>query len=637
MTYALYILFFPLLAGSIVGIFGKPLRVLPSQLLTTLSVAASFILSTILFYQFIFLNHAPINQVIYSWAIAGQLQLNIGFMIDRLSVMMALVVTFISLLVHIYSFGYMYDDPSKQRFFSYISLFTFMMLALIFANNFLLLFFGWEGVGLMSYLLIGFWFQKDSANAASMKAFLVNRVADFLFLVGIAGVFAYTHSLDFSQAFIAAPSLAQTSITLFGHQASLLTVLCLLIFCGAMGKSAQVPLHVWLPESMEGPTPISALIHAATMVTAGIYLVARLSPMYQLSPTALSVVMIIGATSALFMGILGLVQTDIKRVVAYSTLSQLGYMMAGAGASAYAASIFHLFTHACFKALLFLAAGSVIIALHHEQDMRKMGALAKKLPITYITFLCGALALIALPPTSGFYSKDSIIDAVQQLNAVGSSYTYWCLTLGVFITALYTFRCFFLVFHTPTRVDNLAHVHETSSTMWIPLIILAIPSLALGYFLFKPLMIDSPSWFGTTIITNHAAIQTATAMAIDSLSHLPFWLMLAGVLTAWLCYVRFPTLPTWFATRLSLLYVILVDKYGFDRLNDFVFVKGTRKLSKFFFAIIDVKVIDEGAVNGSGKLIAYLSQWARKLQSGYLYQYVFIMILGLLVLLFWQV
>ena len=473
----------------------------------------------------------------------------------------------------------------------------------------------------------------------------MNRIADLGFIVGIAGVFATFHTLNFAQVFQLAPNFANAMVTIIpGHSFSLITVIGLCIFIGAMGKSAQMPLHVWLPDSMEGPTPISALIHAATMVTAGVYLIARLSPLYEFSPTALSVILIVGSTTALFMGLLGIVQWDIKRVIAYSTLSQLGYMMAGAGASAYSASIFHLFTHACFKALLFLAAGAVIIALHHEQDMRKMGGLAKKMPLTYATFLCGVLALVAFPGTSGFYSKDSIIDAVQHASLFGSSYAYYCLLIGVFVTALYIFRCFFMVFHGNDRDQHLS-ISKIFSTMGFPLVILAIPSIILGYFLVKPLLVATPSLFGNSIVVfaahNSLAdfaqhFQSAWSMAAHAAFTPAFWLMLAGMFTAWLSYILLPGIPSLSAQKLRPLYSALVNNFGFDRLYDVVFVKGTQALAKFLFNRIDVDVIDHHMVDGSGRMIERLAQWSRKLQSGYLYQYVFVMILGLFALLIWQ-
>lgn len=642
-----WLILLPLLAGAVVGILGKKLAPLPGQLLTISCVGISFIFSILLFKQFVLCHAAPQNVTLYPWSINNSFSLTIGFLIDSLSVMMAVIVTFISFAVHLYSIGYMANDPHKQRFFSYISLFTFAMLMLVFSNNFLPLFFGWEAVGLMSYLLISFWYTEQAPNEASLKSFYVNRVADFGFLLGIAGFFGYCHTLDLNQIFLMAPHLAQMQITFIPHHpCSLITVLCLLIFIGAMGKSAQPPLHVWLPDSMEGPTPISALIHAATMVTAGIYLMARLSPIYQFSDVALSTILIIGSTAALFMGLVGVVQTDIKRVVAYSTLSQLGYMMAGAGASAYSASIFHLFTHACFKALLFLCAGSVIVALHEERDMRKMGGLAKKMPITYLTFLCGAVALIALPFTSGFYSKDSIIDGIQHCQLFGSYYAYLCLLIGVFVTALYIFRCFFLVFHTDCRAEHPEHIHESVKTMTLPLIALAIPSLILGFFLIEPLLIHNPSWFAQTLTVFQAhdvllnmrnSFHSATNMALESLLHSTFWIMLAGVATAAIGYLLRPNWPAICAEKMRWLYFILINKYGFDAFNQIVFVRGIQKLSNFFYQRIDDELLDQTCVDGSYKIIHRLSQWAQKLQSGLLNQYVLVIVMGLLFLLFWQV
>jgi len=473
----------PLFGSAIAGLFGRQIGRSGAHWVTIAGVAVSFILSSVVF-KSIVLDDAPtFNGAVYTWLVSDGVQFEVGFMIDRLTALMMMVVTFVSLMVHIYTIGYMHDDPGYQRFFSYISLFTFSMLMLVMANNFMQLFFGWEAVGLVSYLLIGFWYKKESAIYANLKAFLVNRVGDFGFLLGIAAVLMYFNSLDYLDVFAAAPLMQDMTITVIpGYEWSLMTVICILLFIGAMGKSAQVPLHVWLPDSMEGPTPISALIHAATMVTAGIFMVARMSPLYELSETALSFVLVIGAITALFMGLLGIVQNDIKRVVAYSTLSQLGYMTVALGASAYSAAIFHLMTHAFFKALLFLAAGSVIIAMHHDQDIRNMGGLKKYMPITYWTSLIGSLALIGFPGTSGFFSKDSIIEAVHASHLPGSSFAYAAVLAGVFITAFYSFRMFFLVFHGKERMDNHTrdHLHESPMVVTVPLVLLAIPSLLIG-------------------------------------------------------------------------------------------------------------------------------------------------------------
>ncbi|HLD84851.1 MAG TPA: NADH-quinone oxidoreductase subunit L, partial [Coxiellaceae bacterium] len=557
-------------------------------------------------------------------------------------------VTFVSTVVHIYSIGYMRDDSSNQRFFCYVSGFTFAMLMLVTANNFLQLFFGWEGVGLASYLLIGFWFEKESAAVGSLKAFLVNRMGDFGFILGIAAIMDYCGSLDYATVFEKANSLTQTTISIFpGHPWFILTVICILLFIGAMGKSAQMPLHVWLPESMEGPTPISALIHAATMVTAGVFMVARLSPMFELSSVALSVVMIVGATGALFLGLLAFVEFDIKRVIAFSTMSQLGYMMAANGASAFNAGIFHLMTHACFKALLFLAAGSVIIAMHHEQDLRKMGALRKYLPVTYITFLIGALALAAVPPTAGFFSKDAIIDAVHHSTIVGAEYAYIALLLGTFVTAYYIFRAFFMAFHTTEKMDDDVRPHlKEHWIMLFPLILLAIPSLFLGIFVVKPMLYGSPGLLSGSIAVlekyDVLAIMSqqfhgAWAMVEESIFTLPFWFSIAGIFSAWLMVIGAPKLSDFFQSSFKWIDKLLRLQYGFDLLNDFIFVRGARAMSEFFFNIGDLKVIDGGMVDGSGRGITRISGYLRKLQSGYLYYYVFVMIIAVLALLIWLI
>lgn len=636
------------LAGSLIaGIVGNSIGRNNAHRVTILGVLIAFIAS-IAIAKLIWLDNQPsFNGVVYTWGISGAFDFHVGFLIDKLTALMMLIVTFVSLLVHIYSIGYMHNDPGYQRFFSYISLFTFAMLMLVTANNFLQLFFGWEGVGLASYLLIGFWFKKESANASSLKAFIVNRVGDFGFLLGIAGILTYFGSLDYATVFTNAPDLINTTLQVipdFGW--SIITLICLLLFVGAMGKSAQVPLHVWLPESMEGPTPISALIHAATMVTAGIFMVARMSPLFELSPVALSTIMIIGATGALFLGILALVQNDIKRVIAYSTLSQLGYMMTALGASAYSAGIFHLVTHACFKALLFLAAGSVIIAMHHEQDMRQMGGLRKAMPITYLMFLIGTLALCAFPPFAGFYSKEAIIDSVRYSDLPGSFYAYACILLGSFVTALYSFRALFLTFHGRSRMstDKFGHVHEPSWVVWVPLVILAIPSVILGALLIKPILADSPGLLGDAIVVlpQHDTVQHvikhfhgAGVMALMAYIHPAIWLALAGLVVAWFCYCKKPSLPANLANRFNLLYGILNNKYGFDAFNQLIFVRGSIKLASKLYQIADIKFIDDLFVNGSGRLISHLSETARKAQSGNLFWYAFIMVLGLLGFLIW--
>ncbi len=616
-----------------------------SSLHNYLGVAVAFLASIIIFQKVIINSEGPFYGTIYTWAVSGNFHFNVGFLVDRLSAVMLVTVTFVSLLVHIYSIGYMKGDTGYQRFFAYMSLFTFFMLILVLANNFALLFFGWEGVGLVSYLLIGFWYTKESAAQGSLKAFIVNRVGDFGFILGMSAILAYAGSLDYATVFASAPGLVTTTIELFPHTSwSIITVVCVLLFIGAMGKSAQLPLHIWLPESMEGPTPISALIHAATMVTAGVYMVARMSPLYELSLTASSVVLVFGATGALFLGVLGLVQNDIKRIIAYSTMSQLGYMMAANGALAFSSGIFHLVTHACFKALLFLAAGSVIIALHHEQDIRKMGNLKKYMPITYITFLIGALALAAVPPFAGFYSKDSIIEAVRGSLVPGAHYAYICLLVGTFVTALYIFRCLFLVFHTKERMlEATSHIQEPTSVITVPLILLAIPSLMLGAILAGPMLYHLPGLLGNSIMMNGAnRIVTHINVydgpfkeALMSVFHLPFWLSLLGIFTAWVSYVKYPHFPAEMAKRFRLIYTILLNKYGFDAFNNLFFVKGGRALSNFFFKVADVKLLDGYIVDGSGEGINRLSLWVKRLQSGYLYHYALVMIIGLVAFMVW--
>ncbi|MBA2654244.1 MAG: NADH-quinone oxidoreductase subunit L [Gammaproteobacteria bacterium] len=631
----------------VAGLLGKKIGHQGASWVTISGMALSLICSAILFKLYIF-DHVPItNETVFTWGFSGAYTFNVGLLIDQMTVLMMVTVNIVSLLVHIYSIGYMENDPGYQRFFAYMSLFTFFMLVLTAGNNFLVLFFGWEGVGLVSYLLIGFWFKKESAAQGSLKAFLVNRVGDFGFILGIAAIFDYFGSLDYATVFAMAPGLSSTMVSVMpGVQWSLMTLICILLFVGAMGKSAQIPLHIWLPESMEGPTPISALIHAATMVTAGIYMVARMSPLFELSPTALGVVLVFGATGALFLGLLALVENDIKRVIAYSTMSQLGYMMAANGASAYAAGMFHLVTHAFFKALLFLAAGSVIIALHHEQDMRNMGNLRKYLPITYITFLIGALSLSAIPPFSGFYSKDSIIEAVQMATHVpGAHYAYVCLLLAVFVTSLYIFRALFLTFHGKSHGHHDEEIKEPRWVVLIPLIVLAVPSLALGIVLIKPILFaHTPILSKSIYVAPDRDVLAQMAHEFhgpwESIGHallgLPFWLAIAGIVCAWVFYIRIPDIPGKIQRRFNLIYKILVDKYGFDRFTDLVFVRGSQKLSKDLYQVADMKVIDHSIVNGTGRGVARLASILRQAQSGYLYHYAFAMILGLCALLFWM-
>lgn len=646
----LIIILAPLFGSIIAGFFRNQIGRAGAHTVTIVGVGLSFLLSIFVAWQVLSGNSGILNINLYTWASGGILfpyEFNIGFLIDPLAVVMLVIVTFVSLLVHIYSIGYMADDDGYQRFFSYISLFTFMMLMLVTSNNFLQLFFGWEGVGLVSYLLIGFWYQKESALEGSLKAFLVNRVGDFGFILGIGLLFAYTGSLDYVKIFKSVSSLSTETIALFnGHPWSLLTVTCLLLFVGAMGKSAQVPLHVWLPESMEGPTPISALIHAATMVTAGVFMVARISPLIEYSNTALSFVIIIGATGALFTGILALVMNDIKRVVAYSTLSQLGYMMVAMGASAYNAGIFHLLTHACFKALLFLGAGSVIIGMHHEQDMRKMGGLWRKMPITYVTFVIGCLALCAIPPFSGFYSKDTIIEAAKFSEIPGSGYAYFCVAAGAMVTALYTFRSLFMTFHGKPRMDEhtWAHVHESPWVVWFPLVVLAIPSVIIGYILLMPMLYDAPTLLSRSIfvLPQHDVLSEIgkevsgpLTMAVHAFHSMIFWLTLAGIFIAWICYIAVPGIPAKLSHAFSWVYRLLMNKYGFDSFYNKVFVNGSKGLGRLFYRAGDQAIIDGLLVNGTGKTVRWFAQKGRTMQSGYLFHYATVMVLGLFAFLCW--
>ena len=567
----------PLLAAIATGLFGRRLGRVNSHRATIAGVAFSLALSVIAFFHVVVGGAPPFNESLYTWLVSGNIRFEIGFLVDNLTVVMLLVVNFVSLMVHIYTIGYMHDDDGYQRFFCYISLFTFSMLMLVMSNNFLQLFFGWEAVGTVSYLLIGFYYKKETAIFANMKAFLVNRVGDFGFVLGIAGVVMYTNSLAYTDAFAAAPELVGQTMTIFGStEWDVLTVLCILLFIGAMGKSAQAPLHVWLPDSMEGPTPISALIHAATMVTAGIFMVSRMSPIFELSETALSFILIIGAFTAFFMGLIGMVQNDIKRVVAYSTLSQLGYMTVALGVSAYSAAMFHLMTHAFFKALLFLAAGSVIIAMHHEQDIRKMGGLRKKMPITYWTSLIGSLALIGFPAFSGFYSKDVIIEAVHMSTIPGAHIAYWAVVGGVFVTAFYSFRLFFLVFHGKPRMDKhtLDHVQESPRVVTIPLILLAIPSLLIGFFTITPMAFGD--YFKDVIFVTEAHDVLARLGEeyhgpVQFITHAfqtpPVYIAGLGVLTAFIFYMVAPGIPAFLDSKLGFLRRILDNKYGFDDFN----------------------------------------------------------------------
>ena len=651
-SYHLTIVLAPLAAAIVVGLFGKKIGRAGAHWMTILAVGLSFVLSALVLKHLYFDGGQIENYTVYTWAISDGLRMEVGFLIDRLTALMMVVVTFVSLMVHIYTVGYMADDPGYQRFFSYISLFTFSMLMLVMANNFLQLFFGWEAVGLVSYLLIGFWFKRESAILANLKAFLVNRVGDFGFILGIACIVRYAGALDYATVFLRGPVVAAQSIEVIGGMTwNAMTLICILLFIGAMGKSAQAPLHVWLPDSMEGPTPISALIHAATMVTAGIYMVARMSPLFELSETALAVVVVIGAVTAFFMGLLGIVQNDIKRVIAYSTLSQLGYMTVALGVSAYSAAIFHLMTHAFFKALLFLAAGSVIIALHHEQDIRKMGGLRKYMPWTYWTALIGSLALIGFPGTAGFFSKDALIEAVKESHWLtqGDPYVYWIaylsVMLGVFVTALYTFRLFFLVFHGKERMDEetRSHLHEMPLVVTGPLVLLAIPSAVIGWFTIGPVLFGD--FFGGSIAVAERhdvladigkSFHGSWEFILHALQHSPVvYLAAAGTLTAWFFYLKRPDLPEVVARKLSGVYTMLDRKFFFDDLYIKGFAAGGRAAGKFLWQKGDEFLIDGIMVNGTANSVRRLAGVLRQLQTGYLYHYAFSMIIGLTLLLAW--
>jgi len=659
----------PLAGAVLAGFFGKQIGRAGAHWATILGVAIAFVLSAMTLYS-VAMDGARFNQTVYEWMNVGGLKMEVGFLIDGLTAMMMCVVTFVSLMVHIYTIGYMAEDPGYQRFFSYISLFTFSMLMLVMSNNFLQLFFGWEAVGLVSYLLIGFWYTKPTAIFANMKAFLVNRVGDFGFILGIGLLVAYGGSLNYADTFAKAGALAQIHFPMpiltgiFGSDWMMLTVACICLFIGAMGKSAQFPLHVWLPDSMEGPTPISALIHAATMVTAGIFMVTRMSPLFELSDTALNFVMIIGAITALFMGFLGIIQNDIKRVVAYSTLSQLGYMTVALGASAYSVAVFHLMTHAFFKALLFLGAGSVIIGMHHDQDIRNMGGLRKYMPITWITSLLGSLALIGTPFFAGFYSKDSIIEAVHASHLPGAQFAYLAVIIGVFVTAFYSFRMYFLVFHgkenfhhkpfPPEDDESHGHdddhghhdhtPHESPLVVTLPLILLAIPSVVIGYLAIEPMLYGS--FFKDAISFNleaHPAMEElahdfhgAAEMGLHAFTSLPFILAALGVLSAYVCYMVAPVIPATFARVLRPLIVVLENKYYMDWINENILARAARIVGTLAWKGGDQGIIDGIVINGGASAVGGIAGLVRRVQTGYLYWYALVMILGVVGLMTWQ-
>jgi NADH-quinone oxidoreductase subunit L len=647
----------PLVGAVVAGLFGRWVGRRGAHTITILGVLVSFILSVMVL-KSVAVDGDRFNATIYEWMVLGNLVMEVGFLVDGLTAMMMCVVTFVSLMVHVYTIGYMEEDPGYQRFFAYISLFTFSMLMLVMSNNFLQLFFGWEAVGLVSYLLIGFWYKKPTATFANMKAFLVNRVGDFGFILGIGLLLAYGGSLNYGETFAKGAELSK--LTFPGTDVGLLTVALICLFIGAMGKSAQFPLHVWLPDSMEGPTPISALIHAATMVTAGIFMVARMSPLYELSDAALSFVMVIGAITALFMGFLGIIQNDIKRVVAYSTLSQLGYMTVALGVSAYSVAVFHLMTHAFFKALLFLAAGSVIIGMHHDQDIRNMGGLRKYMPITWITSLLGSLALIGTPLFSGFYSKDSIIIATYASNLPGAWFAQFAVMVGVFVTAFYSFRMYFLVFHGEERFrhkphppeddhghDDHGHAHDPHESAWVvtaPLILLAIPSVVIGYLAIGPMLfgdflkdaiaVDAARHPAMGELASH--FHGTVAMALHGLVTLPFWLAVAGVATAWWFYLKQPSIPAAIHARFGFVHRILENKYYMDWFNEHVLAAGARLIGRGLWKGGDVAVIDGALVNGSARVVGSLAVLTRLVQTGHLYWYALAMILGIVGLMTWQ-
>ena len=655
----------PLAGSALAGIFGTKFGGnvfgrAASHTFTILGVLLAFVLSALTL-QSVINDGARFNETIYTWMVVGGLKMEVGFMIDGLTAMMMCVVTFVSLMVHIYTIGYMEEDDGYNRFFAYISLFTFSMLMLVMSNNLLQLFFGWEAVGLVSYLLIGFWFNKPTAIFANMKAFLVNRVGDFGFILGIGLIAAYAGTLNYTEVFAAAPNLGTMGFP--GTDWMLITVICICLFVGAMGKSAQFPLHVWLPDSMEGPTPISALIHAATMVTAGIFMVARMSPLYELSDTALNFILVIGSITALFMGFLGIIQNDIKRVVAYSTLSQLGYMTVALGASAYSVAVFHLMTHAFFKALLFLGAGSVIIGMHHDQDIRNMGGLRKYMPITWITSLLGSLALIGTPFFSGFYSKDSIIEAVHASHLPFAHYAYYAVIIGVFVTAFYSFRMYFLVFHGkehfhhkpfPGEHDHHddehghGHDHTPHESPWVvtlPLVLLAIPSVVIGYLTIGPMLFGD--FFSGAIVVNgehHPAMgelaeefHGAAAMAMHAFGSLPFALALSGVVVAYVFYMVMPSIPATIGRVLSPVVTVMENKYYMDWINENILARGARALGIGLWKGGDQAVIDGAVVNGSWRVVGMVAGVVRQLQTGYLYHYALVMVLGVFALMTWFV
>lgn len=646
---AIFVVAMPLLAAIIIGLLNKRISTKTASWLACGLVAASFIASAYILIGFITNKFSVWDNSIYVWGQSGSLQIPVGFLIDRLSALMITVVTFVSLMVHIYSIGYMANDPGYQRFFCYISLFTFSMLMLVLANNFAQLFFGWEAVGLLSYLLIGFWYERPTATFAGLKAFLVNRVGDMGFILGTAAIWFYFNSLQYADVFAQMPDFIAKNYSLVmipGYSWSAVTFICICLFIGAMAKSAQVPLHIWLPDSMEGPTPISALIHAATMVTAGVFMVARMSPLFEYSIDALSFITVIGSITCLFMGILAVVQSDIKKIIAYSTLSQLGYMVVALGVSAYPVAIFHLVTHAFFKALLFLAAGSVILAMHHEQNIFLMGNLKKYMPVTALTMLIGILALAGFPGLSGFYSKDLIIAAAQYSTIPGAKFAYYTTLGSVFITALYSYRLWFVVFCGKERMHDSVreHLHESQAVVWLPLVLLAIPSIFIGMLMISPIL--NNFFHGSISVNEHHNFleiyanhdyHGAFKMFVHGFTSMPFILLVAGMITAWISYVRYPSLPLRIKKHTQTLAAILQNKYGFDLLCEKIIMPITRGMGNIFWRDGDIRCIDGVLINGSANSIARFSMLLKRAQTGYLYHYIFIIISGLVALLLWTI
>lgn len=642
------IIFLPLASAIVVGLFGN---IIKKKWVNIISISFMFIatiLSTFVFFGFLYGKMRPINTTLYVWGSSGVLNLSVGFLIDKLSTLMLMAVTFISFVVHVYSTGYMQKDAGYNRFFSYLSLFTFAMLMLVIANNFLQLFFGWEICGLLSYLLIGFWFKRTSAVNAGMKAFLINRVADIAFILGIGAIYVYFGSLEYKHVFANVHYMSSIGreISLFlSPSVSVISFICICLFIGAMGKSAQVPLHVWLPDSMEGPTPISALIHAATMVGAGVFLVARMSPLFEYSDAALNFILIIGSVTCLFMGLLSVIQNDIKRIIAYSTLSQLGYMMIAAGSSLYTLAIFHLFTHGFIKALLFLGAGSVIIGMYKEQDIRKMGNLKKYMPITFVTMLIASFSLVGFPSLSGFFSKDLIIQGLYHSNLAFAPIAHFVAVVGVFITALYTFRLIFIVFYNKEKMDDYKkeNLKESPLVIWVSLIVLLIPSIFVGGFFYNNIL-DGELLNGVKILSSHSAFATLNAYKVNVFEFIlkgfvsiEFLLVLLGIITSWLCYVKYTDLPEKIIKKIKPVYFVLSKKYWVDYLYQKYIVSFVKEVGWFFWVYIDKWFINGICVHGVSTTVTKVSIVVRKMQTGYLYHYVLFMIISLFAFLAWLI